>query len=66
MGKAIWHKRLDPARIDRAILAICGVFIGSQAMVFENRSKAHSWYDFVDEYKIKTWAYIDDLLQKNK
>ena len=64
MKPDIWHKRLDPARADRAILAICGVFIGSQAMVFENRPASQSWYDFVDEYKVEQWAYIDDLLQK--
>lgn len=64
MTPDIWHKRLDPARADRAILAICGVFIGSKAMVFENRAVFRPWYDFVDEYKVEKWAYIDDLLQK--
>ena len=66
MKPEIWHKRLDPARHDRAILAICGVFLGSRAMVFENRPVFQSWYDFVDEYKLEKWAYIEDLLPKAK
>ena len=66
MKTSIWHKRLDPATANRAILAICGVFIGSRAMVFENRPVFRSWYDFVDEYKLEKWAYIEDLLHKTE
>ena len=66
MKHCICHKRLDPARTDRAILAICGVFIGSRAMVFENRSVFQSWCNFVNEYQLEKWAYIEDLLPRGK